>query len=143
MATAQCGFGANSSGEQAHPREIGRLRVERAYGRLSLGYEESHRSEDNIGRPMFQVNAETPPGVPRRGRQGAGKNIVQKSPRVHAHCRRTDGCQFRCSGEKFAPTHVILRPLRAKILQPFTRGDLPPVAKIGCMLDLAQSSKPR
>jgi hypothetical protein len=37
----------------------------------------------------------------------------------------------------FAPTHAILRPLRAKILQPFTRGDLSPVAKIGRMQDLA------
>jgi len=49
MATAQWGFGANSSGGQAHPSENGRLRVERAYGRLSLRHEESHRSEDDRG----------------------------------------------------------------------------------------------
>jgi hypothetical protein len=32
-----------------------------------------------IGRPMFQVNAETPPGVPRRGRQGAGKILSRRA----------------------------------------------------------------
>ena len=40
-ARAQCGFGANSLGRQAHPREDGRLRVKRAQERLRLFHEES------------------------------------------------------------------------------------------------------